>query len=162
MTTQSDDLNLQDSMPRQYIKHAATQIAENIQAIQFIANLWRLSVCLHSYTGWIVMRYNFGERFLPTAVIVYTSMMCVMMSYLAGSGIGVVLGFSLFLMGCAHRIQVMRRNSREEIWHSYDDGTSYLEHLADRIPEKYQKYRKYIPSAESAGLPHQKTPFSRV
>ena len=149
MTTQSDDLNLQDSMPRRHVKHTATQIAENMQAIQFLSNLWRLVLCLHSCTGLMVLRYNFGERVLPTPVIIYNSFICVMAGALAGSPIGIAFGFGLLLMGCGHRIQVIRRNRREEKWHSTLDSTSYLEHLADRLPKKYQAYREYIPAAES-------------
>lgn len=126
MTAQQTDPNLQDNKAREFAKREAAKMSENVQVITFLIQLWRLCIRIHSYSGWIILRSNFGERFLPTGVIVFSSTLCLLAALIGGSFIGIVIAIGLFLTACIHRIQIRRRNKRGEIWHSYDNGASCL------------------------------------
>lgn len=143
MTTEQTDPNLQDGFFRQHAKHQAAKATENIQAVMFVAQLCRFLVRVHSYPGYILLRRNFGERFLPTGIILLSSMTCLLAAAMAASTTGMTVGIGIFLIACIHRIQIMRRNKRGEIWHSYDDGTSYLD----------KKFPDHAETIESVGEP---------
>lgn len=151
MTTEQTDLNLQDGMLRQHAKYQAAMMAENIQAVMFVMQLWWLCIQLHSYTGWIMLRRRFGERFLPTRVILFCSFTSLMAASLAGSTIGLIFSIGVFLMACIHRVQIMWRNKRGEIWHSREYGTSYL---IKKFPEHEKEIEDWVEPAivMAAGL----------
>ncbi|CAN0399208.1 unnamed protein product, partial [Laminaria digitata] len=83
-----------------------------------------------------LLRYNFGERFLPTGVILVSSLLCLLAAVVSRSTLGIFIGIGILLAGYVHRVQIRRRNKQEEIWHSYDNGTSYL---AKRFPDHTKK-----------------------
>lgn len=137
MTTEQTDINLQDGFFRKHAKYQAAKMSENIQAIKVVFQLWRVLVHMMSYPGYILLRRNFGERFLPTRVILVSSLTCLLVAMASQSGVGITIAIVMFVTACLHRIKIMLRNRRQEIWHSYDQGTSL-------IAEKFPSYTNDI------------------
>lgn len=149
MPQDQQDPNLQDSAFRQLALHETAKMNQNIQALMFIAQLWWLGVRLHCYPGWIMLRCGFGERFLPTRIIVSTAVAMVLVSFLSGSSLGLMLSLLVFGVACGHRVHIMRRNKRDDIWLSYFDGVSYL---TNKLPKHNATIENYMEPAIMAAL----------
>ncbi|MEM9108474.1 MAG: hypothetical protein AAGC72_00430 [Planctomycetota bacterium] len=99
---------------------------EAIAVLVFVYRTLQGLVNLYAYPWLIILRHDFGERFLSGWVLFFCSMVMAVVSTFMGSGFGYLVAASLPFFWAVHKKQIKKRNKQGIAWHSKNNGVSRI------------------------------------
>ena len=106
---------------------------EAIAVVNFVYRTLQALVNLNAYPWLIILRHEFGERFLRGWMVFFCSMVMAVIATVMGSGFGYLIAVSLAFFWAIHKQQVKKRNKRGIRWDSKSNGISRIHRVLPKL-----------------------------
>lgn len=107
---------------------------EALAVIRWIANMLKVITTLVAYPWEIILRYEFGERYLNGWMVFFSSMVISFIATLFDSLFGQIIANALVGYWVLHKLRIRKRNKQGTRWHSLCNGLSRVQQLFPSIP----------------------------
>lgn len=106
---------------------------EAIAVIGFVVRVAKALVDVLAYPWLMVLRHEFGERFLSGWLILFCSLVISFVAVALESPTGKLTAAGLALCWAMHKRRIQQRNTQEVRWHSRSNGISRLQRLLPKV-----------------------------
>ena len=114
-------------------KELSQHTQEAFMILKVAARIVKAFTDVVAYPWLVLLRYDFGERFLNGWLVLLSSFSLALIAVAAGSTLGQVLSVALFGLWAIHKRRIRQRNKRGMRWHSQGNGVSWLQRFLPKL-----------------------------